>query len=380
MKILYLITQAELGGAQVYIKNLCKGLREKHSLVVAYGETKKDNWLGQELDSLEINHVPLPRLVRSICPIKDLLSLFDIYRLIRKEKPDVIHLNSSKISVLGSLAGHLYGKAKIVYTVHGWVFNEPARNNNFYKKAEKFSGRFKDKLICVSQFDYDLAIKEKIVPKEKLLSIHNGIKDVDFLSKEEARKFLEDKLSTEIDFENYDFVLGSIGNLYKTKGYEYLINAVRILVDQGHNVLSVIIGEGKEREELENWVEELKLKKNVILPGKLDNYEAARLLKAFDIYINSSVKEGLTTTIIEAMQAGLPVVATRVGGTPEIVDDQENGFLLDSESSKDLAEKIKSVLSGVKDWDQIGEKAMQKARNEFSFEQMVKRTEKVYLN
>jgi len=274
----------------------------------------------------------------------------------------------------------LHVSCYVIYTVHGWVFNEPKRNGLFYKWAEKLTSIFKDKLICVSEFDRQATIKEKICSKEKLITIHNGIAPIHFLSKEEARKKLSSIVPPLISKKRGlggEVLIGSIGNLYKTKGFEYLIEAAKILISNFKLQISfIIIGEGKERKRLERLIKKNNLQHNFVLAGKIDN--AAQLLPAFDLYVCSSVKEGLSYTIIEAMQAGLPIIATQVGGNPELIKNNQTGLLTETKNPPKLAEKIKELVNNPELGKRFGANAQVKARREFSLEKMVEKTKEVY--
>ena len=258
---------------------------------------------------------------------------------------------------------------KIIYTVHGWVFNEPlpAPVKWFYLWAEKFTAKFKDKIICVSESDRQVALKYKIAPVEKLITIHNGLAPVNFYTREEALPLLaKERAGGEV-------FIGSIGNLYKTKGFEYLIEAADILTHKLNTPATfIIIGEGKEREALKNLIAKYNLKNNFILAGSID--EAARLLPAFDVYVCSSVKEGLSYTLIEAMQAGRPIVATAVGGNPEMIENEKTGLLSKPADARDLAEKIKTLLNNKTLALELGQNAKAKAMAEFGLEKMVEQT------
>jgi glycosyltransferase involved in cell wall biosynthesis len=368
-----LITQSELGGAQTYCLDLANDLRKKFNVSIAAGG-KGALALKSELSG--IKYYEIPHLKRSISPIKDFLALAEIIKLIKKIKPDIIHLNSSKISILGSLAIFIYKlliinyQLSIIYTAHGWVFNEPSPiwKKLFYKYAEKFTSKFKDKIICVSEFDYQTALAQKICPKEKLVMIHNGIGEINFLSRQESRE--------KLNLPNNKFIIGSIGNLYKTKGFEYLIEATKKLIDEEIKISTVIIGEGRERKNLTELIKKYKLENNIILAGWVP--EAAELLSAFDIYICSSVKEGLSYTIIETMLNGLPIIATRVGGNPELIEDGRNGLLVNSQNSEDLAEKIKKLKNNIELQQELSTQARIKAREEFNLEKMLEETKKIY--
>ena len=380
-KILYFITQSEYGGAQRYVFDLADNLKKDFEVAVAMGEQGKDGKLAKILDKNNIKYYIIPRLKRDISPLNEILAFFEISKLIKKFQPDIIHLNSSKISILGSLAG-LFIKLKIknlkiIYTVHGWVFNEPlpAPVKWFYLWAEKFTAKFKDKIICVSEYDRQVALKYNIAPTEKLITIHNGLAPVDFYSKEEAQNIISRVTSCELRVASA--IIGSIGNLYQTKGFEYFIEAADILINQSRlSATFIIVGEGKEREALENLIAKHNLKNNFILAGNID--QAAKLLPAFDVYVCSSVKEGLSYTLIEAMQAGRPIVATAVGGNPELIENNITGLISAAQNAQALAEKIKTLLDNKTLADKLGQSAKAKAMAEFGLEKMVEQTRKIY--
>lgn len=379
-KILYLITQSELGGAQKYCYDLAMNLKNEFEVVFAFGEQGGKGELAKDLSEVKLKFFIVPHLRREISAVNDWLALLEIIKIIKKVKPDIIHLNSSKISILGSLAAGWIKltkkefrkyKLKIIYTAHGWVFNEPLPlgKKHFYKWAEKITALFKNKIICVSEFDRQIALNEKIASKRKIIIIHNGIEPVKFLIKEEARK--------KLNLENEKFIIGAIGNLYPNKGFEYLIEATKILVKSGLWLKVLIIGGGEAKKKLENIIRENNLEKNIILMGRLK--KAYELLTAFDIYVCSSLKEGLSYTIMEAMFAGLPIIATNVCGNPELVENEKTGILVESKNAKLLAVKIKELYENTELRARLGANAQKKARLEFTFGKMVKKTKEVYL-
>jgi len=399
--ILYLITQSELGGAQRYIFDLAANLQNEFNIAVAFGEQGEKGELAQKLkekgfELLKINKsqianrksqiLIIPHLKRAISPINDLKALIEITKLIKKLKPNIIHLNSSKISILGSLAGFIYKskiknqKSKIIYTVHGWVFNEPLPKwkKLFYKYAEKITASLKNKIICVSEFDRQTAIQQNIAPAKKLTTIHNGIQPINFLPKEQASKKLFRIINkSEIRNPKSEIRIGTIANLYPTKGLEYLVEATKQLSAFNFQLSTIIMGEGEERKNLEDLISQLNLKTNVILTGRIDN--AAELLPAFDIYVCSSVKEGLSYTIIEAMQAGRPIVATNVGGNPELIQDYQTGLLVETKNPQILAEKIQKLINSPELQQKLGASAKQKAQKKFGLDKMIKKTKKIYI-
>lgn len=380
-KILYIITQSELGGAQRYCLDLATNLIGEFDISIAFGEQGEKGELAKLLKDKKIKYYALNYLKRDLAPISDFLAVWEITKLINRVKPDIVHLNSSKVSIIGSWAS-LFSKItareirkkkiKILYTAHGWIFNEflPIWKKYFYLYAEKITALLKDKIICVSEYDRQTALKEKIAPGKKLLTIHNGIEPVKFLSRNEARQRL--KLKSE------DFIVGSIGNLYVNKGFEFLIEAVKILKKSEIEVKAVIVGSGQMKKYLEKIVRENKMEDQIIFTGRIK--KAFELLPAFDVYACSSLKEGLSYTIIEAMFAGLPIIATEVCGNPELIKNYESGLLVEARKPKLLALKIKELYENEDLRKRLGERAKEKAQKEFNFTKMLQETRKVYNN
>lgn len=378
-KILYLITQSELGGAQKYVFDLAVGLRDEFDCFVGYGEQGDDGEFAALFQKEQIPCFTIPGLQREISLFAEIKTLRQLIKLIRDIKPDILHLNSSKISILGSIAGKICKVPKIVYTAHGWVFNAPLpeETKRKYKKMESFTAKFKHKIICVSEFDRQIAIAEKICPEDKLVTIHNGIAEPTYLSKENAlRELISQAENEKFKITASDIIVGSVGNLYKNKGFEYLIQGIKILVDNGVNIKAIIIGEGEERRELENWIGQLRLERNVVLLGRINN--ASELLKAFDVYVCSSVKEGLSYTIIEAMFAGQKIIATDVGGNKELIANEKEGLIIASQSAEQIATAIVKTINTPSEAENFSHNAQGKAQQEFTIKEMTKKTKEIY--
>lgn len=383
--ILYMITQSELGGAQSYVLDLVRNLKVDYNVVICYGEQGDDGELAKTARDMGVDRYQIENLGREINFKLDWKAFLYMIKLIKAIKPDILHLNSSKISILGSIAGKLCGVKKIIYTAHGWVFNEklPEKKKNLYVKLERFTAKLKHKIICVSRYDYDAAIKHNICSEKKLTVVHNGTEKPIFKNINEARKIIIDKVNLDYNHDlNLDLIrdntvlIGSIGNLYKNKGFGYLINATKLLTDSGLNPITIIIGEGTERKDLTDWITQLRLQKNIFLLGRIEN--ARKLLKAFDIYVCSSTKEGLSYTLIEAMMAELPIVATSVGGNTELITHGKEGFIVPSEDNKKLASGVLTLYNSKEKCSTLAKNAKEKALNHFTIDRMVKETKEVY--
>ncbi|MBM4177381.1 glycosyltransferase, partial [Candidatus Gribaldobacteria bacterium] len=231
MKILYLITQSDLGGAQKYVFDLALAFKKEFNVVVAAG--KQTGELFNELNKENIRSIALKHLKRLPNPLGILLCFLEIRKLVKKERPDILHLNSTIAGFLGSLAVlNLKTKPKIVYTVHGWAFLEPnALKKILFYLLEKTTASLKDKFIILSEFEKQVALKKKICSKTKITIIPNGIEKIKFFSKETARE----KLGL---IEKNKAIVGVIANPYKTKGLKYLLKAWPE---------AVIVGDGPEK-------------------------------------------------------------------------------------------------------------------------------------
>lgn len=372
-KILYIITQSELGGSQRYVLDLANHLKDNnYDIIVASGQT---GHLLDECKKKSIQTHIFKNLVRPIHPIKDLFAFLEIYSFIKKEKPEIVHLNSSKAGILGAVAAKAAGVKKVIYTVHGFVFLEPVAKwkKMCYIFAEKFSSLFKDAIICVSQYDKRMGVHYKIAPEKKFITIHNGINPINFLPKEEARK----KLFTGYQLPVTDYkIIGTIANFYPTKGLTYLIQAAKKIIETFPQTLFLIIGDGEGRKILENEIARLGLKKNVLLLGRIP--DAPQYLCAFDIYVCSSVKEGFPYSIIEAMSAGLPIIATNVGGIPELLN-ADCGIPAEPKNPRVLADAIQKLLNDQGLARTLGLNAQNIAQKDFSLQTMIEKTHQIYL-
>jgi len=360
MKILYIITQADGGGAQKYVLTLAKHF---NGGIAAGNEAGKLFIDAQRvgLDTFELQH-----LKRDIGPWHDLLAVWEIHKLIKLYKPDVVHLNSTKAGILGSFAG-IGTKTKIVFTAHGFVFNEPlpTPTKMFYLALEKVASAYRDFIITVSDADKKSALDNKLIAPNKITTVYNGIPQIEFLTKQQARQ--------ELGLDENKIIVGNTSNFYNTKGLDILIQAVSLPDKNPADGQFVIMGKGKLQGEIEQQISKLHLEPKIKL---LTNLRQADIyLKAFDIFVLPSRKEGFPFALLEAMQAGLPIVATRVGGIPEALG--EAGLLVEPENPSALALALNNLITNKNLADQYGQKALDRSKL-FTETKMLEQTEKIY--
>lgn len=367
-KILYIITKSNWGGAQRYVFDLAKSLKDECEITVASGG---NGILFDKLKSEGIKTISIPYLERDIKIWNEPKVILEMFKIIKNEKPDVIHLNSPKAGLLGGVAGRLYNftnrqKTRIIQTVHGFPFIEPRSFiwKLIMKLASYISLLLSQKNILVSKRDMHF-LKQMPFTKNKSVYIPNGISSIDFIQKEEAREKL-------LGYKFEGILLGTIAEMNHNKGLEYLIKSLSYLKDE--NIKSVIIGEGEKRQTLE----ELKSKENVDIKFAGLIPEASKYLKAFDIFILPSLKEGLPYVLIEAGFAELPVISTTVGGIPYLIESGLDGTLVPSKDPRALAVAIELYLQDEHLRKGHAKKLQEKVQEQFSLEKMVERTEQTY--
>jgi glycosyltransferase involved in cell wall biosynthesis len=317
MKDLICITHGNIGGATNFVFWLAKGLKERGVEVkVGFGE---GDYLKEKLEKEKIEFVNFKWLKRTHNPLSNLFFIFEIKKFLDKEKFDVCHFNSTN-ALFGAISAKISkSKSKTVFTIHGLSILDPNYEKNFWLKPIywlifKFLLSFVDVPVFVSKKNLEDAKKLKLV-KDGVV-IYNGIIEPEFLEREIARKFFEEKIK--IDLKD-KFLIGSIGRLDYQKNYEFLINVFPEILKIKPEAIAIIVGEGPERKKLENLIEKANLKEKIFLIGELK--DASKYLKAFDLFILSSRYEGLSITLIEALFAQIPILTSDVGGNKEIVGE-----------------------------------------------------------
>jgi len=302
-KILFVITKSNWGGAQRYVYDLATALpKTQCDVSVAFGQP---GLLAKKLDAAQITTHPITNLQRDVSVIADVKSFFELLRLFRTEKPDVVHLNSSKAAGLGALAARLAGVPQIIFTAHGWPFWE--QRNPVSRALMYFfswlTALLSHKIIVVSGYDLKVAQGMPFVA-HKTIRIYNGIDlNMRFDSGEHIRNA----------FPAGARITGTVGELTKNKNHSALVEQAKSDPD----MFVAIVGEGEERSRLEEKIKDYELGTRVKLFGFMP---ANEVLRGFDVFALPSLKEGLPYVLLEAKTAGLPIVAHRVGGVNEILD------------------------------------------------------------
>lgn len=366
-KLLLIITKSNFGGAQRYVYELATGLpKDRYEIIVALGG---NGILKQKLEAAGIKIHEIKSLNRNVHLVNDLLVFKELLSLFHTEKPDIVHLNSSKIGGIGGVAGRLCGIKKIVFTGHAWAFNE---DRNVFIRI--IIGFFHWVTILLSTVTIIVSESTKkqiaILPgiKNKLRMIHNGIDTIPFISSAEAREKLQ--------INPNNLVIGTISELHRNKGLDYLLSAFQKVIARHPTTQLVIIGEGEQRKNLETLIAKYQLENSVSLIGFID--DARIYLKAFDIFTLTSRTEALGYVLLEAGRAERGVVANAVGGIPEIITNKKSGLLVTPGSETELVAALETLITEPELRTEYARTLSTIVKNNFSLKQMIDKTQEVY--
>ncbi len=379
MKILFAITKSNFGGAQKYVYELASRYKELgHDVQVSAGGE------GVLKDKLNAAGIPVHHISgaqRDIDILKEFKVAINLFKTIRQVRPDVLHLNSPKIGGLGALIGRTLGVKTIVYTNHGWPFNEPRPlwQVAIIKTLSWLTLVLNKKTIVLSNIEFDQVAKWPLV-KGKVVVIPNGVSDFVLLSKEDAVKKMSEQTGFDFDSKATEKVLmiGSIGELHNNKGYTYAIDGIKSFIYQYPNIKIkyIIIGEGEERQDLEKKIKEEKLENIIYLAGQVEN--AKQYLRAFDIFLISSVKEGLPYVLLEAGLADVPVITTSVGGIPEAVENLKEALIIAPKRPQEIQNAIFYATQHQDDLSKISSAFKNKVSTKYNFENISEKILELY--
>lgn len=360
MKIAYLITRMdEYGGAQIHIRDLCTWLQTKgHEPVVLSGASGR---VSDYLEHMGVSYTEIPDLVRPIRLFQDIKAFMQIRRALQKLKPDVLSCHSSKAGLLGRLAARSLG-IKVVFTAHGWAFTEgvPAKKRIIYKWIEKIGSWFSDHIITVSEYDRDLALTYNVVKPKKITVIHNGMPDRPLQDKSERASEAPVRLMM-------------VARFGPQKDHALLVRALREIKELNWNLY--LIGGGDDLE-IRHQVQSTGLEGRVNFLGERE--DVPDMLEQADIYLLISHWEGFPRSILEAMRAGLPVIASDVAGVKESVIDKENGYLVRKGDKESLVFALRTLILDQEQQCRMGQVSRERFVSEFTFPVMAEKTVSIY--
>ncbi len=374
MKILYIITRLDRGGSAEAVMQWAAGMRSSgHIVKLITGRTSQPH---QNLKSysrvMDVPVIGVDLLQRELHPFLDFIAFIRLYKIIKFEHPDVVHTNSSKAGILGRLAARLAKVPVIVHSPHGHIFYGyyGRLKTGVFIFLERMAARFCDRITNLTRLGMEDHIRLRIAPREKFMVIPPGI-DIDrYAHPKRNRRIVRQELNIEPD----SIVVGWVGRLDRVKNPLLFLEAADLLKKVAR-LKFLVVGDGELMKEAEQFVQVRGLVGVVTFTGFRS--DVPELLAAMDIYCLTSLNEGLGRSILEAQSAGVPVIASRVGGVPEIVIDGETGMLFPAGDAKTLAEKIK-LLAEEPQIRTMLKKAALKTINEFSLQKTLDDIDNLY--
>ena len=355
-KILYLITRAERGGAQVHVLDLLKGFRDRCQVEVAAGE---DGYLMDEARKLGVACHVVPSLYQPMHPITDTRACFEILGLLRRTQPDLLHVHTSKAGVLGRLAARWFGIPS-VFTAHTWCFAEGT--SRWWRLAgapfERMAAWTGASIINVSEANRKLALQYRIAPAERLVTIHNGIPDM---------------AAPRTETRSEPPVVLMVARFAPQKNQAMLLEALARVKSMFRVQFA---GDGPTRAGIERLAGQLGLTSRVDFLG--DRSDIAAVLERASIFALPTNWEGFPLSILEAMRAGLPVVANDVGGVSESVTDGVNGFLVPRGDTPAMAVHLERLLANPELRLRMGQASRQAFQQNFTLQSMLTKTSEIY--
>jgi len=370
INLLYVITKLELGGAQKQLLTLIRHLDKKRFHLFLF--TAKDGLLLPE--ALSINGLTIKKsicLERPINPLKDLLALIEIYWFIKRNNIEIVHTHSSKAGILGRLAARLAKVKIIIHTVHGWSFNDyqPRAERLFFIWLERLSARFSDKLVVASNYDRQKGLDNHIGKENKYSLIRYSIDYTEFNIKDQ-------NIREELGINPNDLVVGMIACFKPQKSPQNFIRLAFLVKKFSTHIKFLLVGDGILRRKIEKLIEKLNLKNYVILTGW--RRDIPRILSAIDVFVLTSLWEGLPITVLEAMASSKPVISTHTGGVSEVIVEGKSGFLVTPRDINRMSERLAVLIKDENLRRQIGQNARAGLDSNFTLTNMISKTENLY--
>jgi glycosyltransferase involved in cell wall biosynthesis len=386
---MHIITRMVRGGAQENtLANLVRiaGGGWESSLVTGPALGSEGS-LEPECEAKGVRLITAPHLVREIAPLQDLRALRYLKSVIRKERPHIVHTHTSKAGILGRMAARSCRVPVIIHTPHGHVFHsyESRLKTEAFIRTERWCATRADRLIALTPNERNEHLDLRIGRPEQWSVVHSGIEFAPYLEASSHRAVIRAELGIPPEAR----VIGTVGRLVPIKGQQFLVEAFAGLAKSAPDLHLMLVGDGDRRSELTRQGRELGLRviDHEAEPGSgsgpaihLTGFrkDVPRLMGAMDLFALPSLNEGMGRVLAEAMAAELPCVASRVSGTPDVVDEGATGLLVPARDAAALGAALKSVIDDPSRAQAMGEAGRRRALATFSVERMIELLENLY--
>ncbi|HEY8776065.1 MAG TPA: glycosyltransferase family 4 protein [Gaiellaceae bacterium] len=380
VKILRVIARLNMGGPALHVAYLTEGLTKRgyDTTLVSGSLARGEDSMAFVADAHGVEIVRIDELGREISPLRDLLATIQLARLIRKERPQILHTHTAKAGTVGRVAALLAGSRKppiVVHTFHGHVLRGyfgPVRTLLF-RLLERWLAASTTALVAVSPQVRDDLVALGIAPRERFVVIRLGIELDERVAPEqngrsESRRYL--------GIPGDRFTVGWIGRMTAVKRTDDVLVAFKRLRDDGVDAVLCMVGDGPDRPQLEQRAHELGLARDTVFLGYQE--DVAPFYAAFDALVLPSGNEGTPVSVIEALAAQVPVVATRVGGVPDVVEDGEDGFLVETGATHDLADRLARLARDPELRARMGKHGRERVLPRYAVERLVEDVDELY--
>ena len=380
VKVLRVIARLNVGGPALHVAYLTAGLAERgyETTLVAGTLARGEESMAGVSEARGVRIETLPALHREIGPLRDAQAILRLARLIRDERPTILHTHTAKAGAVGRIAALLAGTARppiIVHTFHGHVLRgyfNPLTTLAF-RTLERWLARITTVLVAVSPEVRDDLVKLRVAPASKFRIVRLGIElDERTGGNEDARAETRRQLGVPPDA----FIVGWVGRMTAVKRTDDVVRTLRGLVDRGVDAYLCLVGDGPDRDHLERYAHELGVVKRCLFMGY--QQDVAQFYGAIDALLLPSVNEGTPVSVIESLAARRPAVATRVGGTPDVIRDGIDGFLVEVGDADALSERLAQLAADPERRAQMGADGRERVLERYAVERLVDDIDRLY--
>jgi glycosyltransferase involved in cell wall biosynthesis len=360
-KLMIISHDLAVGGLQKVVVNICKAI-DREIFDVSVLCLRHLGEFTNEIEEMGIKIFCLPQKNRT-----DYLSFLKVAKILNEQRIDVIHTHNTQPFIDGTIGALLSRVKTIVHTDHARIFPDKIR----YMVAERIMSLFAYRVVGVSENTSQNLIKYLKISRNKIRTIYNGIESSKYFIKINVKQFKK-----ELSIDHNWPIIGNVGRLVKEKGLQYLLKAIKNLALDYPKIKLIIVGDGDLKEELKSIALELGIHQHVKFFG--NRTDVPKLLKIFDIFVLSSISEGMPMVLLEAMASECPIIATKVGGIPRIIEDNRNGSLVDSGNPDLLSDEIIRVLTDQNLRNKYVSNGKDLIRKKFDMKIMLKKYEALY--
>jgi glycosyltransferase involved in cell wall biosynthesis len=379
IRILRVIARLNMGGPAIHVSSLAAGLETRgyHTTLVAGSLARGEDSMAYVAERLGVSVLSVPEIQREVAPLHDAKSIRRLTAIMREERPHILHTHTAKAGALARAAALVAGEARppiVVHTFHGHVLKGyfGPRRTAFFRQVERSLARTSDVLVAVSPEVRDELVENGIAPAEKFTVIRLGIP-------------LDERLgdpTADLDYRRLygipedAFVVGWVGRMTGVKDTNAVLEIARATRALGVDAVLCMVGDGPDRERLEQVAHDLGIARSTLFVGYQE--DVAGYYRLFDAFLLPSVNEGTPVSAIEALASGTPVVATRVGGVPDVVRDGMDGFLVEPGDTEAAASRLAELAADPKLRTRLGESGRAYVRGRYSVERLVDDVDHLY--